>query len=74
MVFKARNAREAQAVYRKIFRYGNYSLLVFEQGKIIREERAATEQGIVEDLHVAASGIKTKSSLDLDAIVKDAAG
>jgi uncharacterized iron-regulated protein len=71
MVFKARNASEAQAVYRKMFRYGNYSLLVFEQGKISREERAATEQGIVEDLHVAASGIKTKSSLDLDAMVTD---
>ena len=71
MVFKARNASEAQAVYRKMFRYGNYSLLVFEQGKISREERAATEQGIVEDLHVAAAGIKTKSSFDLDAIAKD---
>jgi uncharacterized iron-regulated protein len=71
MVLKARSAGEANSVYRKIFRYGNYSLLVFEQGKIIREERAASEQGIVEDLDVAASGLKTKSSLDLDAIVKE---
>jgi len=71
MVFKARSREEAAAAYRKIFRYGNYSLLVFEQGKISREERAVSEQGIVEDMHVAAEGIKTKSSLDLDAIVKD---
>ena len=71
MVFKARSAGEANSVYRKIFRYGNYSLLVFEQGKIIREERAASEQGIVEDLHVAAAGIKTNSTLDLDAIVQE---
>ncbi len=70
-VFKARSAGEADAAYRKIFRYGNYSLLVFEQGKIIREERASSEQGIVEDLHVAARGVKTKDALDLDAIVKE---
>jgi uncharacterized iron-regulated protein len=70
-VYKARSAEEADAAYRKIFRYGNYSLLVFEQGKIIRQESASSEQGIVEDLQVAARGVKTKDALDLDAIIKD---
>jgi uncharacterized iron-regulated protein len=71
LVLTGKDADEINPVYPKLFRYGNYSLLIFDNGKIRVEERAAAAQGIVEDLSVRVNGVKTRDTLDLDAVVRD---
>ncbi len=71
LVLTGKDADEINSVYRKLVRYGNYSLLIFDKGKIRVEERAAAAQGIVEDLSVIVTGVKTRDTFDLEALVRD---
>ena len=71
LVLTGKDAEEVNPVYRKLVRYGNYSLLIFDKGKIREEERADSEQGMVEDLTIAVAGVNTRDTLDLNAIVRD---
>ena len=70
-VLTGKDVDEINPVYRKLVKYGNYSLLIFDKGKIRVEESAAAEQGMVEDLRVMVNGVKTRDTLDLDALVRD---
>ena len=71
LLLTGKDADEINPVYPKLVRYGNYSLLIFDKGKIRVEERAAAAQGMVEDLSVMVNGVKTRDTLDLDAVVRD---
>lgn len=71
VVMTGKTEEEIKPVYRKLARYGNYSLLIFEKGSIRTEQSAAAEQGIVEELSVPVSGVKTRDTVNLNAIVHD---
>lgn len=70
IIAQAKNNEELKAALRKIFRYGNYSLLVFEAGMNVAKEIAASDKGIIQDLSVAMEAVETRTTLDLDEIVK----
>jgi uncharacterized iron-regulated protein len=71
LLMNGKNANEINPVYRKLSRYGNYSLLIFNNGKNMAEERAAAEQGMIEDLSVIVNGVKTEDTLNLDAVAQE---
>jgi len=70
VVFNAENRKEADSAFRKVFRYGNYSLLVFEDGKNVLKETADSETGISIDLTPRLDAVETKNTTGLDAVVQ----
>ncbi|HEB76839.1 MAG TPA: PDZ domain-containing protein [Nitrospirae bacterium] len=70
VVFDAEDPEEVQAAFRKVFRYGNYSLLVFEGGRNISRETAGSESGIYIDLRPRLDAVETKSTMGLEDVVR----
>jgi hypothetical protein len=50
VIFKYEDARQLESAYRKVFRYGNYSLLVFEDGENTLKRTDDSARGIILDL------------------------
>ncbi len=65
----AGSAQEAALVAPKLFHYGNYSLLRFEDGRNVRKETEKTDRGMVETLSRPVFGVEPGDSLTLDRIV-----
>ncbi len=53
---------------KKLFHYGNYSELIFQEGKVISKKTRATEEGILIDLGVTVEAVETRKNLDLNDI------
>ena len=68
MLFRS-NREEVNRAFRKIFRYGNYSLLIFEGGKNISKEIADSDRGININLTLQLEAVETKNNLGLDDII-----
>jgi hypothetical protein len=50
VIFNYEDARQLESAYRKVFRYGNYSFLVFEDGENTFKGTDDTARGIILDL------------------------
>ncbi|NOZ26320.1 MAG: PDZ domain-containing protein [Nitrospirae bacterium] len=72
VVFNARDRQELDKAFRKVFRYGNYSLLVFEDGRNVLKETADSEAGLYVDLRPRLDAVETKSTMGLDDVVQKA--
>jgi len=70
VVFNAKDREEVNSAFRKIFRYGNYSLLVFEKGKNILKKTADSEMGISVDLTLRLDAVETANTTGLDAVIR----
>ncbi|VAX28064.1 hypothetical protein MNBD_NITROSPIRAE02-1087 [hydrothermal vent metagenome] len=70
VVFNAKDRQEAGTAFRKIFRYGNYSLLVFENGKNILKKTADSDKGISVDLTLRLDAVETADTTGLDAVIR----
>ncbi len=69
VVVSAQNKEELKA-FRKMFRYGNYSLLVFEGSTNIKKETNTSDMGIVLDLSIEPEAVETKNNLGLEDVIK----
>ncbi|VAX34133.1 hypothetical protein MNBD_NITROSPIRAE03-866 [hydrothermal vent metagenome] len=69
VVFNAKDRQEVNTAFRKIFRYGNYSLLVFENGRNILKKTADSERGIFVDLALRLDAVETADTTGLDAVI-----
>lgn len=67
----ARDAGEVEPAARKIFRYGKYSYLRFEGGANVEKEIKDSENGMRVDLRHKVTGVKPRSTMDLDQIILD---
>lgn len=67
----AGDREEVDAVARKIFRYGRYSYLRFEGGTNVEKETAESDTGMRVRLSHGVSGVRPRSALDLDDIIRD---
>ena len=65
----ADSKEEADLAAPKIFHYGNYSTLRFEEGRNVEKKTAETARGIVFGLAESVEGIEPRSALELDAII-----
>ncbi len=69
ILMDAKNAGEVAGVATRIFRYGNYSLLTFEAGRVISKDIAESDRGIVRDLGIVPEIVDTRSITDIDTVV-----
>ncbi|MEE9524231.1 MAG: ChaN family lipoprotein [Thermodesulfovibrionales bacterium] len=69
IIMQAKNREELNSAFRKIFRYGNYSLLIFDNGRNTKKETAGSDSGIIKDLRIEPQAIETKSTIDLDTVI-----
>ncbi|MEC4686260.1 MAG: ChaN family lipoprotein [Nitrospirota bacterium] len=70
VVFNAKDRQEADRAFGKIFRYGNYSLLVFENGRNILKKTADSDKGISVDLTLRLDAVETADTIGLDAVIR----
>ncbi|HEC97449.1 MAG TPA: PDZ domain-containing protein [Nitrospirae bacterium] len=70
VVFNAKDREEVKTAFRKIFRYGNYSLLVFDKGKNIFKKTADSGTGISVDLTLRLAAVETANTTGLDAVIR----
>jgi uncharacterized iron-regulated protein len=68
-VFQTRNREELNMAFRKVSRYGNYSLLIFDNGQNVEKAIDRSENGIIRDLSFNVNAVEIESILDLDDIV-----
>ncbi|UCG78231.1 MAG: ChaN family lipoprotein [Nitrospirota bacterium] len=69
LVVTASSAEEIRLAFHKISRYGNYSFLVFEQGRNMVKEVVRSDSGIVIDLGIEPGVVDTGSMIDLDSVI-----
>jgi len=62
---------QTQAVARKVFHYGQYSTLVFNNGKILRKQTYQTENGYSYPLLSIPSGVPTKRPMGFSEILEN---
>ncbi len=67
----ATTAGEVRLAARKLAHYGQYSVLLFREGQLVKKEIAKTGQGLRVDLLPLPSGIPTRAVLDFTSIIKD---
>ncbi len=70
VVMTGRGAEEIKPVVPKLARYGNASLLIFENGAIRAEQREASVQGLVHDLGIPVAGIMPRDAIPIDTVVQ----
>jgi aminopeptidase N len=63
------NKEEVTLAARKIFHYGKYSVIRFEQGKNVEKKITETPRGIILSLYEPVKGIVPKKLLTLDRII-----
>jgi aminopeptidase N len=69
ITMQADSSDELSGTLRKLFRYGNYSLLIFEAGRNTKKETARSDDGIIIDLDIEPSAIETTSTIDLATVM-----
>jgi uncharacterized iron-regulated protein len=69
IIMQAGGSEELNSSFRKLFHYGNYSLLIFDNGKNSIKETAGSDTGIIKDLRIEPQAIETKSTIDLDTVM-----
>lgn len=65
----ADSKEEADLAAPKIFHYGNYSTLRFEEGRNVEKATAETDRGMVFGLDEPVRGVEPRNSLELDGII-----
>ncbi len=70
VVMQAGSREELNRACRKIFRYGNYSLLVFDAGRSVLKETADSDAGLFLDLGLKLDAVEPKKSLGLDDVIE----
>ena len=71
VVVDAKDRGEVSQAFGKLFRYGNYSLLVFDNGKNVRKETGKSDSGIITDLTVRAGVVETGGLDSLSRLVEN---
>lgn len=69
LLMQARSSDEFAKAFRKIYRYGTYSYLLFEDGKNITKQLAESVPGIVKDFTLRAQAVVPQNNLTLEEIV-----
>lgn len=65
---------EVSLAARKIFHYGNYSVLRFKEGRNVSKETAETDRGMVSRLREPVAGVAPKNALGLPEIIDAVSG
>jgi uncharacterized iron-regulated protein len=68
VIMDGRSPDDIDLLYKEIFRYGNYSKLIFEGGRFVTGDIAPSAQGIVKPLDLVAEAVETKKVSGLDAV------
>jgi len=67
----ASTADEVRLAARKLSHYGQYSVLLFQKGQLVRKEIEKTAQGLRIDLLPLPAGIPTRAVQDFTSIIED---
>lgn len=70
-LINASSKKEVDLAAKKIFRYGQYSNLVFNKGKIVQKAVAASQRGIVLSMTHNVKGIIPGKAIGFDEIIRD---
>jgi uncharacterized iron-regulated protein len=70
VLLHARNRNQLESVFNRIFRYGNYSLLLFENGENTHKAISDSASGMVRDLSIRVGAIETKHTIGLENVIQ----
>jgi aminopeptidase N len=69
-VVSADSTQEVDMAVRKIFHYGKYSSLRFENGRNVEKQTRTMDRGIEINLQIPVKGIQPQNTMDLDKIIQ----
>jgi aminopeptidase N len=69
-VVSADSREDVDMAVRKIFHYGKYSSLRFENGRNVEKQTQTTDRGIEIDLQNSVKGVQPKNAMDLSSIIQ----